>query len=169
MVKEIKENDVYKWTYTDEYLKGKNREPYWCAERLAVVIKNKNGLFMADTFWGIGNTSGKIFTKEDIGENIIIELLGNLEDYELAEYDYDKYKEEDILRITRQHACSLGCIYYYKRKGSVYSEKVIKENIRKKIIENKRKVEYLNRENQYMVRQLREYKDGNIKLTELYC
>ena len=23
---------------------------------------------MADTFWGIGNTSGKIFTKEDIGE-----------------------------------------------------------------------------------------------------
>jgi hypothetical protein len=166
---EIKENDVFRWSYTEDYLKGKSTmEPYWSAERLIVVVTHKTGLLLADTFWGIGDITGKIFAKEDIGKKINVEYLGNLEDYERTEYNYDKYEEKDILILSRQHSCSRNCIYYYKRKGSVYSEKVIKENIRKKIIDNKRKIESLISDNKYMIRQLKEYKDGKIELSKLY-
>lgn len=50
---ELKEGDIFRWSYTDKYCPS--FEPYWCKSRVAVARKAGLGensyLVLSDTYW----------------------------------------------------------------------------------------------------------------------
>ena len=134
----MKENDVYKWHYNS------NRKDisYHCREGLAVVKKDKNGkLYLADTYWGIGDSSGRVFYSDD--PEIDIEYYTNLDEIELSGNDIDRYyNEKDIFVLTRQHGCCNSCVYRYIRKGAKRDKEVMENHIKASIVELESGIRY---------------------------
>jgi len=123
----IKENDFFHFRTT--------KVDSHCFEGLLMAVKNENGeLFLADTFWGIGDTSGRTFTIAQAEEKGELKLYCNLDNIEkISRNESDYYDDKDIVMLSRQHACSENCRHYYKRKGSQRSKDKMLRTITEKI------------------------------------
>lgn len=134
----LKENDVYRWKYND------NREyiSYHCKECLAVVKKDIKGkLYLADTYWGIGNNTGVIFYPGNT--DIIIEYYTNLDEIQSCDYDVEKYyNKKDIFVLTRQHGCCKSCVYKYIKKGAKRDKKVMEKYLKNSITKLENDIRY---------------------------
>ena len=114
---------------------------YHCKERLAVVKKGPRGFYLADTYWGIGDSSGTIFYPDDT--EIDIEYYTNLDEIELFCVCPEKYyNKKDIFILTRQHGCYDSCVYKYIRKGAKRDKKVMEKHIKNSIAELENKIQY---------------------------
>ena len=136
----MKENDVYKWWYNN---KQKNTfMMYHCKECLAVVKKDKDGkLYLADTYWGVGDNSGAVFYPNN--PKIDIEYYTNLDEIELFCVCPEKYyNKKDIFILTRQHGCYDSCVYKYIRKGAKRDKKVMEKYIKDSITELESGIRY---------------------------
>ena len=142
----MKVNDIYKIRYTDDYKKT-IFDPHHCFEGLGVVKEISNQLILADTFWGIGDYSGKTFSNKDVGAKIKIDYIGNLDDLEpIYRQDIDYLDDTDVVVLSRQHACAKSCISYYKKKGAVKSAKKIEAVVREKIEDAKHRIKSASRD-----------------------
>jgi len=57
----------------------------------------------------------KFFTLEKAQERGTLKYYCNLDDLEKIEkYETDEYDDEDLFRLSDQHACVERCIYWYK-------------------------------------------------------
>jgi len=129
----LKENDVYKWWYNDN-LKD-TFMMYHCKEHLAVVKKDSDGkLYLADTYWGIGDNSGAVFYSDNM--EIDMEYYTNLDEIELSGNNPERYyNKKDIFVLTRQHGCYSSCVYRYIRKGAKRDKEVMERHVKDSIAE----------------------------------
>lgn len=134
----MKENDVYKWRY-----KSDTKDiSYHCKECLAVVKKDNDGkLYLADTYWGVGNNTGAIFYSDDL--RIDIEYYTNLDEITLCGVGADRYyNHKDIFVLTRQHGCCKSCVYKYIKKGAKRDKEVMEKHIKNSITELENSIRY---------------------------
>lgn len=141
----MKPNDIYHIRYTQSFRDNNPRgDLNHCFEGLAIALEVLGGgLMLFDTFWGIGNTSGKSWIQEDVDKNISIEFYCNLDEIEhIQDWEQMYYADQDLFRLTRQHACSKNCISYYKRKGAERSRDKMKASIESKAADAVRRIQF---------------------------
>jgi len=134
---DIKENDFFHFRTT--------KVDSHCFEGLLMAMKYENGeIYLADTFWGIGNTSGKTFTIAQAEEKGELKFYCNLNDIEpISDVEANYYNDKDIFLLSRQHACVESCRYYYKRKGAQRSKEKMLQTITEKIDSAEREAKWL--------------------------
>ena len=139
---EIKENDIFKVTeILDEY-RSIVHEPTHCFEG-KFITKEVNGVMLFfDTFWGIGDKSGKYFTLQNVTKYFKIKKLGNMSEFKKCDVrnPSEYYEESDYIILTRQHGCSENCIYRYLRNDANRSQEIMKRSINRKINESISKI-----------------------------
>lgn len=144
--------DVYHFQWNeDEY--QKNYDPNWSFERTLIVMKyprwseekNKydSTIKLVDTYWGINRIgSNKSFTLEEIQKRGTLTFYCNLDDIEaINSYQTDEYDDEDLFRLSDQHACSESCIHWFKKKGALKSPKKKISVLQDEIRDEKSKIE----------------------------
>jgi len=131
----LKENDVYKWWHKKTMINH-------CGEGLAVVKKDRDGkLCLADTYWGIGDSSGYILYPDN--PKIDMKYYTNLDEIELSGNDADRYyNKKDIFILTRQHGCCDSCVYKYIKKGAKRDIEVMEKYIKNSIAELENGIRY---------------------------
>ena len=136
----MKENDVYKWWYNNK--QKDTFMMYHCKEGLAVVKKDKDGkLYLADTYWGVGDNSGAVFYPDS--PKISMEYYTNLDEIELSGNDANRYyNKTDVFVLTSQHSCYNSCVYKYIRKGAKRDKKVMEKYIKDSITELESGIRY---------------------------
>lgn len=118
----IRIGDIFTAGYVDP------KESNHCFEGLLIVQEAENiGLKMYDTYWGIGDRSGKSFNIND--ERLYLHYVCNIDELDQKNYfNAPKYyNESDYVFLHRQHACSDNCKYYYLKKGAIRSKDVMLE------------------------------------------
>lgn len=136
----IKLNDVFHFRYHPTGEQGWDSRTH-CFEGLLIARKDNDGnLQLVDTYWGINDTSGRVFNPSEIDKKGILTFYCNFNDIEAIDY-YEKnyYDDKDIFWLHRQKACVPSCEYYYKKKGATRSKTKMLEVINEKIREAKRK------------------------------
>jgi hypothetical protein len=125
----LKIGDVYHFQWNTEEYK-KTHDVNWCFERTLVVMKyprwkeelNKYeyDVKLVDTYWGINRTdTNKSFTLDEIQKRGTLTYYCNLDEIEaINSYLTDEYDDEDLFRLSDQHACSDSCVYHFKKKGA---------------------------------------------------
>ena len=104
----IKKDDIFTWSFTDEYLKAHKHEPYWCKSRIAVF----NGTYLLDTFWQ--STDSSILNECDVELNFV----ANFDDLvEAKPSDRTYYLDSDCVDLGHSNNSSEG--NFYLRKGAV--------------------------------------------------
>ena len=152
----MKVNDIYKWRYTDEYLKGKFA-PYHCKERLAIVGKLKTGdFYLSDLYWASDRFG---FYPDD--KNIVIEYYCNMDELKKCPESnpFNYYNVKDIYTITSQHGCCNSCVHHYIKKDTKKDKDVIKNAILRSVNEKKHKIEYIESDIRRLERYLIEIDD----------
>lgn len=133
----MKPNDIYRWRYTDEYLKKVNHgnnggTTYWCCSQIAICKETEGGLKLYDTYW-----SHEPRIIDPIEKNVALEYLGNLNDYKKLEKYYLKYyKKEDVLDITNPNSFGLEI---YVKKDAKRDFETVKAHIQREIKEKEYK------------------------------
>ena len=89
----FKEGDFYRWSFKDEYTKGKSYEGlYWCKSQIAYF----NGDYLYDTYWLSNNSNYEI----DL-DKVDLVFMGNIHDYEKTHASNKQYYDpNDILDIS---------------------------------------------------------------------
>lgn len=124
-----------------------------CFEGLLIVMnypkwndkteKYEDKLMLIDTYWGVNRVdNNKAFTLDEAEEKGTLTYYVNLNEIEKVEkYNLDEYDDNDLFRLSDQHACSESCIYWYKKIGAVKSPEKKIGVLREKIIKEKSKIE----------------------------
>ena len=143
----IKEGDVFKFHYSQEYRAEAEKKWYsgylsHCFEGILIARSTDTGLRLVDTFWGIGG-DGKSFSEKDAREIGELTFYVNLDEIEkINERDTEYYDDKDIFRISNQHACVPSCVQYFKRKGAVKSATKMLEVINEKMRDKRKDIQY---------------------------
>lgn len=129
----MKPNDIYRWHYTDEYLKKVNHDnnggtTYWCCSQIAICRETQGGLMLYDTYWS-GSDQKAI---DPISKNIILEYIGNFDELSKFNGDINYYNPTDLIYLT--HSNSFGNQIYIK-KGAKKCLETTKTYIQRKIKE----------------------------------
>jgi len=159
----IKLNDIYRWSWTDDKLKHLNHgnnggTTYWCVSQICVVKQYKSGeLYLEDTYWH-GN-SNRVFDLSQIGKNIELEYLGNFD--ELVEFkdDVNFYDEKEILNLNHPNSS----------RGNIYIKRGVKRSLEKMknyaaflIGEKEREISYLKNSVERLKVKLSELSEENL-------
>lgn len=137
-MKTIKEGDVYKFMYSEEYRK-KLYDSNWCFDGQLVARKYHDGkILLVDTYWG-GGSERHYGTYEEWEKKGELTFYVNLTDTEKNTEDCERYYvQEDIFNLSHQHGC-------YKdiriRKGAKRNKEVMLETINEKIQQTHRDME----------------------------
>jgi len=117
----LKLNDLYKFSYNDEY-RSNNMYSNHCFDGQLLVKAGSNGLILVDTYWGSGMES-KTFTLERALDVGVLNFVCNLDDVEeVCEGERFYYEEEDFFNISSHHGYSKKFVI---KKGAVRSKEVM--------------------------------------------
>lgn len=142
MKNKIKVKDVYSFRYNQSERDRLGYSANHCFESTLVAREVGGQMMLVDTFWGI-NGDGRSFTPTDAKKLGTLTFYVNLSDLEpIKEYEREYYDDEDLFRISEQHACVPSCIHHFKRKGAERSNKKMLSVINEKIREEKKKIDY---------------------------
>lgn len=154
-----KDGDIVFWEYSDSYLSPLKLycRPYHCKSQIAVFNKDK----FVDTFWYGGDNFS--FGPEKIGQDIVVEYVGNFEDLEKRSVSLSHlrqyYDEKDIVDLNHPNN-SGGNLYL--RKGAKRSLAVMKESLSNNIQNKQREIENLNRSLEFDKKTLSELTEETI-------
>jgi len=133
-------NDVYRARWKERTW-GDQKDH--CFEGIFVVLKKNNTFMFADTYWGIGDSSGKVFTPEQTEEKFELTYICNLDEIvSIHPYDIKYYDDNDLIYLSRQHACADSCKYYFIKKGAKRSQTKMVKVLNESIEYSKRKIEW---------------------------
>lgn len=133
---QLKPNDVFKFHYNSDMMKGTSRSfMYHCFDGQLIV--QENGL-LKDTYWGNSNDMSKCFTLEKALAEGHLDFICNLNDIEeIQEYETDYYNDNDLFNLSSQHGY---CKLFAKRKGAKKNSEKMKGKVEDKIRELEAKV-----------------------------
>ena len=142
MVKQtIRAGDVFSFSYHSTGEQGWDSRTH-CFEGTLIAQEVDDRMILVDTYWGIGDTSGRRFSLEDAEKQGTLTFRFSLNDVEpIQEWEREYYADDDIFRISRQHACIPSCVAWYKRTGVQRSRDKILDVLRQKIHEQRREIE----------------------------
>lgn len=101
----MKKDDIFRWSFTDEYLETHKHEPYWCKSRIAVF----NGDRLIDTFW---STSDHVVDEEDVE----LEFVANFDELiEKRPSERAYYLDKDCVDLNHPNSTRGN---FYIRKGA---------------------------------------------------
>ena len=111
----MRKGDAFRWAYKPEHLPTSGRDPYWCCAQLAIF----DGSSLRDIYWT--GYDGRTWSPESAERMLVLEPLGNLDDYEPARGadPTSTYDGADLLDL--RHPNGGVC---YVRKGAVPSVEV---------------------------------------------
>lgn len=153
-----KDGDIVFWKYSEAYFASlKGYSPYHCRSQIAIFNKDK----FIDTFWYGGDNFS--FGPEKIGQDIIVEYVGNFEDLEKRSVSLSHlrqyYDEKDIVDLNHPNN-SGGNLYL--QKGAKRSLVVMKESFSNNIQNKQREIENLNRSLEFDKKTLSELTEETI-------
>jgi len=150
---EFKENQVYKWKWTDKKIETFKKHNIWsdfgdnyhCKDRQFIVKMKNSELYLVDTYW----TSEPFQVKcaDEKISNMDIDFYIDLNDYKQLKdiYEYRRcqndYNDDDLLMLFCQSGYSNT--YYIKLGAKESTEHKIKI-FEEKILEAENKIKYLN-------------------------
>ena len=135
-MKKLNVGDVYKFRYSNEYLKGKTFDPYWCFDGQFIVNEDK---ILVDTYWGSGSDRN-YGTYEEWAKKGELTFYVNLNDTEKNNKECSKYyKQEDILNLSHQHGCYEDIRI---KKGAKRDKEVMRTEVDEQIRKAHRDLEY---------------------------
>lgn len=145
----MRDNDVFRWSYKDEYLSTHRLHyPYHAKSRIVIT---RAGL-LRDTFWGSSSSDGATWTSDRAAIVLDLVYLGNLDDYEKhPEHHVVYYDPADVLNLNHSNSTTGN---FYVRTGAKRSA----ARMREVIVE---RIEKAQREQETAARQIR-------RLNELY-
>lgn len=153
---EIKENDVFNFTYNENYMKN-NPYYYWCFDGQLIVKKDSNGkLYLKDTY---SDSECKIFTLEKALKEGSLTFICNLNDVEpIDQYYVNYYSDEDVFNLSYQSGCHKA---YYLRKGANRSIAKMKSVIENNISEAQDQIETEKQYIEHCKEKLEKVKNGD--------
>jgi len=165
----ISEGDVYLFRYSPKKEHGWDGR-YHCFEGYLVAIKEDDEIVFYDTYWGINDKSGRRFKITEIELEVskggAFDYFFNFKDVTLIEsWEAKHYDDKDIFRVSRQKACSDGCIYYYKKNGSERSQETMLQCVREKIKEEERNIDHAISNIKSLTIKKHEIENGNLKVS----
>jgi hypothetical protein len=134
----FKLNDVYSFSYNEEFRKNHSGDLYWCFDG-QLVVKRKAGdeLYLEDTYWISENRK---FTLKEAQEKGNLTFKCNLDEVEeLNEHNLCYYDDNDIIDLSYQHHCYTR---YVLRKGATRSKEKMLSIAKEKIDNAQHKIEY---------------------------
>lgn len=158
----IKLNDVYRFTYNDEYIEKSYYDPYHCFDGQLIVKENSDGeLYLVDTYW-IGSGGSKWFTLEEALKKGSLKIKCNLDEVEkIQKWELDYYDDKDLFDLSTQHYCYKE---YYKRKNAKKSPVKMRKVLDRKIEKLRSEIDYRKNELDRSLTNLEELKKGNIDI-----
>jgi len=143
MIKKLKENDVYSFTYKSEVIEDMFM-PYHCFDRQLVVKKGFAGVLgLYDTYWSSYSVS-KVFTVEEALEKGKLKFKCNLDNVEeINKYELVYYDDKDIFDLSYQHK---GYKRFVLKKGAKRSKEKMMAVIKSRIEEAVSQIKYLERD-----------------------
>lgn len=135
---QIKENDVFRFTWNEETRKESSRDLGHCFDGILIARVHENIARLVDTYWSSGDS--KVFTLEDALKKGKLTRLCNLDEMENIQENQTQYfADEDIvtLRIHAGHRTQ-----YLIKKGTLRSKDKIIESIKAKISDEERNIRF---------------------------
>lgn len=131
----FKEGDFYRWSFKEEYTKGKSYEGlYWCKSQIAYF----DGKYLKDTYWSTGSSNYEI---DLLKVNLV--FIGNIFDYEkISEYEKQYYDPKDILDVSHPNNRISNSLFV--RKGASRSKEVILVKLQEQIDKEQSEINYHN-------------------------
>lgn len=124
----IKEGDIYKFRYNEQFMKG-NFEPYHCFDGILTVKPSyEKGLILVDGYWSSDN---RWFTLDKALSEGELTFICNVNEVEvIKEYESMYYNEKDIFRLPFHSGYHT---VYYKRKGAEKCKETILNQLTVKV------------------------------------
>ena len=158
----LKLGNYYRWSYK-ELPNSSYEQSYWCKSRIATVKESSAGLYLADTFWSI---SGSDYVLTAALDNIELEFLGNINDYERISENYVKYYDQsDILNLNHPNNTK-GNIYV--RKGANKSKSHLLDELDKAVSNKEQELDYVARQLDSLLDTRAELVRGELNVDEVY-
>lgn len=160
----IKLSDVYRFRYSEEFLKNKVFDFHWCFDGQLVVKENKNGLYLQDTYWGFDSfaNDGRKFTLEEALEKGTLTFVCNLDDVEKCTVDsFCYYSDDDLFDLSYQSGCYKK---YCIKKGAKKSAEKMKAVLTGKIENTEYDIKWATSNLERYKEKLQEVENGNLDI-----
>lgn len=156
----FKEGDFYRWSFKEEYTKGKSYEGlYWCKSQIAYF----DGKYLYDTYWVSNNSNYEI----DL-DKVDLVFIGNIFDYEkISEYEKQYYDPKDILDISHPNNRIGNSLFV--RKGASKSKEVMLSKLQEQIDKEQSEINYRKRNLTHLLDKQTQLQDNDeIDLNSFY-
>jgi hypothetical protein len=155
---EVKEHDVFRFSYNDEAAK-KRFDPYHCFDGQLIALKHVDGIRLVDTYWS-DNTGGSFTIEEALSQGTLT-FVCNLQDVEKANEDVGKYYDDtDWFNLSRQHGCYKE---FAVRKGAKRSAAKMEESLKAQINDLDHDIQRKREQKERAERFLEQVKNGNLE------
>ena len=159
----MKINDVYRLSWKErEWNDQKNH----CFEGSAIIKEIGGELMYMDTYWGFSPSGNNhFFSADEANKKFNIKFLFNLDDVKnITVSDLDFYGDDDIFRLSEQHACVPSCIKYFVKKDAAKSQNKILSVIKNKLEEEERNISWANNKIIRLKKTMVEVENGNLEV-----
>ena len=130
--------------------------PYHCKSRIAVYEKG----VLRDTYWSLRGSDDHVLTDLDRYD---LRFLGNLNDYERAEYgNWLYYDDADVLNLNHSNASKNSL--WYVRKGAEKSAKAIELVLTERLIQAERDKQSAERAIERLTSELEQVRGGDLNV-----
>lgn len=157
---DFKEGDYYRWSFKEEYSKGKSYESlYWCRSGIAYF----DGNLLCDTYWSTNISNYKI----DL-DKVDLVFMGNIHDYEkISIHEKQYYDPKDILDVS--HSDNRISNSLFVRKGASKSKEVMLSKLKEQIEKEEYEIEYHKRNLARLLdKQSELFNNNNLDLNSFY-
>ena len=161
-------SDVYKFRYSDEYLKNYKGigDLYHCFDGILIEKENSEGIvYWEDTYWS-GSENRWFGSMEDILSKGTIEFICNLDDVDdINEHEVKYYNEIDVVYLGMHKGYRSK---YLIKKGVQKSKDVVLFGLKNKIKEIESNVEYELRKIEWLKKDIQDVESGEKELKNVY-
>jgi len=148
--RDLLKGDVFRFQYNRPSEGGWDSHHH-CFEGILIACEDNSSIVLRDTYWYMNGRDGREFSVSEAESQGTLEYIGNMADLEqIPEWRVSYYSDEDIVRLSTQHACHPNCVKYYRRKGSEINQAKMLEVAENKLQEAKQKADSAIRDVQRM-------------------
>jgi len=163
MDREIKENNVFDFSYKPAVAKD-IFEPRHCFDGQLLACKQKNGeIVLIDTYWGYGwdqyNTKFSIEKAKDKGK---LTFKCNLDEVdEISQHQLKYYADDDIVNLSYQHSCYKK---FALKKGAKRSKEKMLKVLNKNISDAESNIKYAERTIKRSKKKIEQIEKGDMEV-----
>lgn len=138
----IKVGDIYDFRYNQAERDRLSFSAHHCFEGMLHAQLINGSIMLVDTYWGIKG-DGRVFTPSEARQQGTLTFYVNLSEIEsIKEHECLYYDDNDLYRISEQHACVPSCVHHFKRKGAERSNKKMLAVVNEQMREERKKIDW---------------------------